>query len=100
MGYGYSLALRNDTVAVHLPYMGVVHQADMENDGLNFERPIETFQTGKGRKGRTLVAFTCRRGIISYLFHLTVFPNGRVDIRLSPSNADSIGYDGELEEKP
>ena len=102
-GESVSIATQRAILSAHCQEQGYeIHDVYIDDgySGLNFERPIETFQTGKGRKGRTLVAFTCRRGIISYLFHLTVFPNGRVDIRLSPSNADSIGYDGELEEKP
>ena len=100
VGYGYELAVSGDTVSLHLPYMGVVHQASMENEGLNFAQPIEAFQCRPGRKGRTEVMLACRRGFVSYLLRLTVYPNGRVSVHLSPSNADSIGYDGELEEKP
>ena len=95
VSYGYSLAVNNDSVTVHLPYMGVAYQTDMDNDGLNFERPIESFFMGKGKKGRILLSFSCRKGFISYLFRLTIYPNGKADIHLSPSNADAVGYEGE-----
>ena len=95
VGFGYSLAIDGDSVRVHLPYMGVVHQNDMENDGMNFEKPLESMQAIPGKKGRTRLIFSCRKGFICYFFDLTLHPDGKAYLRLSPSNADAVGYDGE-----
>ena len=84
-----------DSVYVHLPYMGVVHQHDMENDGLNFEKPLQAMQVTRGKKGRAILSFSCRKGFIDYYFKLTLYPNGKAYLRLMPSNADAVSYDGE-----
>ena len=44
VAYGYSLTIENDSVRVYLPYMGVVHQPDMESDGLYFEKPLQSMR--------------------------------------------------------
>ena len=95
VAYGYSLVIDGDSVRVHLPYMGVVHQNDMENDGMNFEKPLQSMQVAPGKKGRANMSFTCRKGFIDYHFKLTLYPNGKAYLRLMPSNADAISYDGE-----
>ena len=95
VSYGYSLTIVGDSVYVHLPYMGVVHQHDMENDGLNFEKPLQAMQVTRGKKGRAILSFSCRKGFIDYYFKLTLYPNGKAYLRLMPSNADAVSYDGE-----
>ncbi len=95
---GYSLAISNDTVRAHLPYLGVAYIPDPDTNGLNFEKPIEQLHTSRDRRGRPVLTFACRKGIVAYFFRLTVYPNGITDIRMTPSNADAIGYEGRLEE--
>ena len=96
VAYGYSLTIENDSVRVYLPYMGVVHQPDMESDGLDFEKPLQSMRRIAGKKGRTQFIFSCQKGIVEYWFKLTLYPNGKAYLRLSPSNADAIDYEGEL----
>lgn len=93
---GYSVDVHNDSVFCYLPYMGQVQTPEFENSGLTFERPLLAFKSVKGKKGKTNIAFVCRKNMVTYQFNLTVYPNGRCSIRLTPSNADSIGYEGEL----
>lgn len=99
LSYGYYLALRNDTAFVHLPYMGRVYQPELTYDGLNFELPISDYKVETSRKGVPIVSFIVRKSFIVYTFQVSVQSNGRTDIYLTPSNAQSIAYDGELKEK-
>ena len=96
LDYGYSLELRNDSVICHLPYMGVAYQADFDTDGLSFEKPVTQYSIKKGKKNRLQIRFNCRKSIVDYQFLVTLFPNGKATIRMIPSNAESINYDGEL----
>ncbi|MCR4920159.1 MAG: DUF4251 domain-containing protein [Bacteroidaceae bacterium] len=96
VAYGYSLAIDGDSVRVYLPYMGVAHQPNMDSDGLDFEKPLTSMRQIAGKKGRTQLIFSCQKGIVEYWFKLTIYPNGKAFLRLSPSNADAIDYEGEL----
>lgn len=94
---GYGVTLRGDEIEAHLPYMGVVHQPDFERDGLNFTLPISGLKWGIGKRGATVLALACRRGSVTYQWRITIWPNGKADIYLQPSNADGITYEGEVE---
>ena len=99
LSYGYFLALRNDSAFVYLPYMGKVYQPEMNDDGLNFSLPVSDFKVEKRKKNVQLVSFMVKKDFIFYRFLVSVQPNGRVDVHLTPSNAQAISYDGELVEK-
>ena len=95
LSYGYSLEVRNDSVISYLPYMGVQHIADFDNDGLRFKLPLKAIKARNLKKGRREVVFTCRKGIAEYKFRVTAYPGGKADVDLMPSNADGISYMGE-----
>lgn len=99
LSYGYYLALRNDSAFVYLPYMGRVYQPEMNNDGLNFSLPVSDYKVERRKKDVQLVSFMVKKDFIFYRFMVSVQPNGRVDIHLTPSNAQAVSYDGELVEK-
>lgn len=93
---GYNLALRNDSVFVALPYRGLLHLPTMEETLPEFSAPVTQFSTKKNRKGGVELRFQARHNSVSYRFRIKIFPNGTARISLSPSHAESIGYEGTL----
>lgn len=96
LSYGYFLKVHHDSVQVSLPYMGRVYQPEMNDEGLQFDLPYEHLKIEDGRKESKQVCFTVKKSFIQYRFQITVWPNGRADIFLSPSNAQAVSYDGDL----
>lgn len=92
VSYGYSVAVRNDSAFVYLPYMGRVYRPVMNDDGLNFALPVEKFNVEDKGKGTRRIAFSVRKQAVRYDFVLTVYANGTADIFLRPDNAQSISY--------
>lgn len=93
---GYSLALRNDSVFVDLPYRGVLHLPTMEETLPRFAAPVTDFSAKKNRKGRQEFRFQTRHNAVSYRFRIRITPDGNAQISLSPSHAETIGYEGTL----
>lgn len=94
----YSLCLRGDTVMSHLPYMGRAYQATFgHTDGLTFTCPIAKKTIRTGRKGKTIISFSCRNNATRYDFRIEAYPGGSAYIRLTPGNADAIDYRGDWE---
>lgn len=92
----FSLCLKNDTVISHLPYMGQAHRSTYGNtDGLNFKLPITNKSVKSGKKGKTIIKFTCKHSTDTYDFKIEIYPDGGAYINLTPSYADRIGYKGE-----
>lgn len=94
--YGYELAVRNDTVFSYLPYTGRVYQPVFDNDGLVFDAPARDLKSTVRKDGSVQVDFTAVRRNVSYRYRLTVEPDGRALLRLSPSNGQSVSYEGEV----
>jgi len=99
VSYGYFLTMHGDSVSLYLPYMGEVYQPEFTNDGLNFDLPISDLYIVKDKKGRLGYTFRMRRGIVQYLFRVTLFPGDKAYIDLIPSNASSISYEGYLDDE-
>lgn len=97
VSYGYSLEVRNDSVLCYLPYMGQVQLPEFDNRGLDFQVPILALKSKKDKKGRYELKMACKRNSVVYNFRITIYPGGRCYIRLYPSNADSIAYEGDIE---
>lgn len=97
----FSLCLRGDSVVSYLPYMGRAYQPTFgHTDGLNFAQRITKKNVRKGKKGKTIIKFSCRNETITYDFSIEAYPEGSAYIRLVPSNADPIGYKGEWTCRP
>ena len=95
----FSLCLKGDTVISHLPYMGQAYRPTYGNtDGLNFKLPVADKSVKPGKKGKTVIRFTCKNSTTTYDFRIEVYPDGGAYINLSPSYADRIGYKGEWRE--
>lgn len=92
----FSLCLKGDTVISHLPYMGQAYRPTYgSTDGLNFQLPVTDKSVKPGKKGKTIIRFTCNNSTATYDFSLELYPDGGAYINLSPSYADRIGYKGE-----
>lgn len=92
----FSLCLKGDSVISHLPYMGQAYRPTYgSTDGLNFKLPVTDKSVKAGKKGKTIIRFTCKNSNATYDFSLELYPDGGAYINLSPSYADRIGYKGE-----
>lgn len=92
----FSLCLKGDTVISHLPYMGQAHRPTFGNtDGLRFKLPIKDKTTKPGKKGKTIIRFSCTNSNATYDFKIETYPDGGGYISLTPSHADRISYKGE-----
>ncbi len=98
LSYGYELAVRNDTVFCYLPYVGRIYQPVFDNDGLMFKAPLRDFKQTELKRKAVRVDFTTSRLNVIYRFRVTVEPDGRCWVRLTPSNGQSVSYEGELSE--
>lgn len=94
---GYYLKCQNDTIACHLPYMGVAYSAPMDSDGLLFVAPLRNWSVKEGKKGKKILSFeTSKNAMEGYRIQLTIFSNGNADLRLRPTQAQSISYSGHI----
>ena len=50
VAYGYSLSLRNDSVSVDLPYMGVAHLPRLGETLPRFTAPVSAFSVPRERR--------------------------------------------------
>ena len=94
LSYGYSVAVRHDSAFVHLPYMGRVYQPVMNYDGLDFALPLKDFKSKTMGNSAKRVEFRLQKPPVFYKFTITAYDNGKADIILIPSNAQSITYSG------
>lgn len=95
--YGYELSVRNDTLYSYLPYTGRVYQPAFDNDGLVFRAPVRDRKYTVQKDGSVRVDFSTVRRNVVYRFWLTVEPDGRALLRLTPSNGQSVSYEGEID---
>lgn len=96
---GFSFDMRNDSVFVHLPYIGQVYTPTFNNDGLNFNEPVTDLkQKDTKKKDGKELTFTVRHDIVKYDFRITLWDNNHIDINMQPSNAQSCSYMGSWEE--
>lgn len=95
----YYLRVTRDSVDMSLPYMGRVYQPVYGNGpSLTFKAPITELEEKAGKKQRVILRFNTRNGGVNYRLRMELEPSGKVDIRLMPSNAQSIRYDGDITE--
>jgi len=94
VSYGYSLTLRNDSVDMYLPYMGVSYQPEFNNEGLNMKKPAYNYQVSSGKKGSKEICFSCKRDFVEYKCRVTLYSGGKAYVHLLPSNAQAISYSG------
>ena len=95
LSYGYSVAVRHDSAFVHLPYMGRVYQPVVNDGGLHFALPVREARVRPVGDSGTRVEFRVRRTPVYYKFTVTAYDNGKADIMMIPSNAQSVTYSGD-----
>lgn len=94
----FSFEMRNDSVFMHLPYMGEVYNPTFNNDGLNFDAPVTKLKIKPTKKNDgKIISFSVRHDIVLYEFSVTLWDNKYIDIYMTPSNAQSCRYSGECE---
>jgi len=91
----YFLGVQNDSIYSYLPYRGVQYRPDFDNNGLQFELPILSYQCRQNKKGRIEVRLTCQKANVEYRFRIMAYPNGKTEIYLLPDNAEGINYEGD-----
>lgn len=96
----YSLELRGDSVVSYLPYFGRAYSVPYGGgDGMRFEKPITDYQVSYNKKGTAQIKFVTRSDDDTYRFNVDVHPSGSASISVTPTNRQSISYQGELREK-
>ncbi|MDH6535335.1 DUF4251 domain-containing protein [Parabacteroides sp. 52] len=96
----YTLEIRGDSVFSHLPYFGRAYSVPYGGgDGLHFAEAMEEELISQDKKGNTEIKFQTRTSEDLYQFNIKVFNNGSVSIYVSPTNRQSISFQGELRTK-
>ena len=93
----YSLTVRNDSVLSYLPYVGQAYSVPYDGGkALNFSAPISAYEMKEGKRGRKNIKFTTSNDEDTYIYTLTVFPNGSTSIHVQPTRRQSISFNGEM----
>lgn len=90
----YTFEMRGDTVDIHLPYVGTVYNPYAGDDWLTFRNPFTDLKREITKKGAERITFKTTRGGYTYYFTITAFDNGKIDIDVQFSNAQSCSYSG------
>lgn len=94
----YYLAVRNDSIFSCLPYVGEAYSVPYGGGkGLVFDAPIERYEAEPGKKGRMEIQIKTRNEEDSYLYRLTVQPNGSVSVNVQPTRRQPISFSGRME---
>lgn len=96
----YSLEIRNDSVYSYLPYFGVAYNVPYGGGkGLNFSAPLSEYTSTYSKKGNAKITLKVRNEEDSYLYNITIYPNGSSNIQVTPTNRQSISFSGEMDLK-
>lgn len=93
----YSLEMRGDSVISYLPYFGRAYSLPYGGgDGLHFETSITDYQLTFDKKGTAQIKFVARTTDDTFRFNVHLFSNGSATINVTPTNRQSITYQGDL----
>ena len=96
----YSFEMRGDSAISYLPYFGRAYSLPYGGgDGLRFEESITDYQSTFGKKGAARIKFVTRTKDDTFRFDVQVFSNGSAIISVTPTNRQSITYQGEVAPK-
>ena len=96
----YSLEMRGDSAISYLPYFGRAYSLPYGGgDGLRFEESITDYQSSFDKKGTARIKFVTRTKEDTFRFDVQVFSTGSAIISVTPTNRQSITYQGELAPK-
>ena len=96
----YSFEMRGDSAISYLPYFGRAYSLPYGGgDGLRFEESITDYQSTFEKKGTARIKFVARTKEDTFRFDVQVFSNGSAIISVTPTNRQSITYQGEVAPK-
>lgn len=96
----YSFELKGDSAISYLPYYGRAYSVPYGGgDGLRFEKPIAEYECSYDKKGVANIKFITRTDDDRYRFSIQIYPGGSAYINVSPTNKQSISFQGELAPK-
>jgi hypothetical protein len=97
LDYGYGLTVRGDSIFSRLPFYGRAYSVPFGGgDGLFFKTNFLDYSLSAGRKGSTVVNIAARTDEDTYLYSVTVWPNGNARISVNSFNRQKIAYDGTI----
>lgn len=96
----YSVEIKNDSIYSYLPYFGVAYSVPYGGGkGLNFNAPISEYTTEYNKKGNAKINLKLRNEEDSYIYNITIFPDGTSSIQITPTNRQSISFSGKMDVK-
>lgn len=96
----YSFEMRGDSAISYLPYFGRAYSAPYGGgNGMRFEKSVTDYSCSYNKKGTAQIKFATRTDEDTYRFDIRVFSNGSATISVTPTNKQSITYQGELAPK-
>lgn len=96
----YSFEMRGDSAISYLPYFGRAYSVPYGGgDGMRFEKSVTDYSCSFNKKGTAQIKFVTRANEDTYRFNIQVFANGSATINVTPTNKQSITYQGELAPK-
>lgn len=96
----YFVKIKNDSIFSYLPYVGRAYSVPYGGgDGLNFNLPIQSYSSKKGKKGTTIISVKAKNSEDNYTYTLTVYDNGSSQLHVQSNNKQSISYRGKMDLK-
>lgn len=93
----YSIKVDGDTIDSHLPYVGDARSVPYGGGkGFTFKDEIDEYKDSGIQKDRRVLTLSVNTDEDSIVFNITIFDNGKADIRVNSRNRDDIGYMGNL----
>jgi hypothetical protein len=95
----YDVRITKDTVIADLPYFGRAYSTtyNMSGGGIEFLSTEFDYSVIKKKKGRYEITINPRDARDVRELTLTVFDNGRADLRVTSDTRQTIGFSGHVE---
>lgn len=102
VSYGFSLAVKGDTLVSYLPYFGRVYSVPYAGSGkgLNFTGRIREYTDEQPKPGVRRVRLKVANEEDAYLFAINVYDSGQATIDLQARERESVSYSGEVRQLP
>ncbi len=94
----YSVEVRNDSIFSYLPYYGVAYSVLYGGNsmGLIFNEKLTDYQLSYNSKGTANIRFKTHTDEDSFVYWLSIYTSGSVNINITPNNRQSISFQGEF----
>jgi hypothetical protein len=98
VSYGYQVAVRNDSLISHLPYLGRAYNIPYGGGkGLNFSERISKYQESKVKNDQWVIDIELQNEEDTYIYTIRVFDNGNSSIDVVSRQRQRISYSGNME---